>query len=150
MSLMVSIVSSGTVILQRAINTFGTNIISGHLAARKIFCITNIPILTLGTAAATFVSQNHGAGNKDRIKKGILISWAIITVWSLIMIFVSRIFLRQVLEFLTGSTDPKMIGYGLRYLHFSYPFLHRHGNSGCLKKFTSVTWKQNSPHIQFH
>ena len=58
MGLMISIVSTGTVILQTAINELGYLTIAGHVAARKLnsFCV--MPIATMSLALSTFVSQN--------------------------------------------------------------------------------------------
>ena len=67
MGFMMAIVSSGTVILQKAINGFGYLTIAGHTTARKInaFCI--MPCATIAASLSTFVSQNKGADNRDRI-----------------------------------------------------------------------------------
>lgn len=84
MALMSSLVNSGTVILQKAINTFGTFIMAGHISARKIFIFTNIPLFTLGMISSTFVSQNYGAHKIDRIKKGLKLLFLMCTIWGLL------------------------------------------------------------------
>ena len=71
MSFMISFVHIGTVALQTSINTFGTNIIVAHTAARKASSIFMLPFSVFGTTLATYCSQNFGAGEYSRIKTGI-------------------------------------------------------------------------------
>ncbi|MBO5105162.1 MAG: MATE family efflux transporter, partial [Ruminococcus sp.] len=82
MGLMLAIVSVGSVILQSAVNSFGTGIITAHTAARKIDDIFMLPLGTIAMASSTFVSQNYGAKKMDRVRKGIRYSIMISTVWS--------------------------------------------------------------------
>ena len=70
MGLMSSIVSAGSVILQYGINGLGTLTIAGHTAARKLFAFTDMPLIAMANAASTFVSQNYGAVQPERIRKG--------------------------------------------------------------------------------
>ncbi len=53
------------------VNSFGTNVIAGFTAAARVEGVTNIPMSGLGVANQTFVGQNYGAGNYDRIKDGV-------------------------------------------------------------------------------
>jgi putative MATE family efflux protein len=122
MAFMSSLVSSGTVILQSAINSFGTIIMAGHVSARKIFSITNIPIITLGISSATFVSQNYGAGYIDRIKKGVKLGCTITTVWAILLVIVMPFVVRPLLSFISGSQNAELLDYGQKYLLFAFPF----------------------------
>ena len=70
MGLMSSIVSAGSVVLQYGINGLGTLVIAGHTAARKMFMFTDMPLLSMASAGSTFVSQNCGAGQPDRVRQG--------------------------------------------------------------------------------
>ncbi len=70
MGLMSSIVSAGSVVLQYGINGLGTLVIAGHTAARKLFSFTNMPLMAMANACSTFVSQNCGANQPERVRKG--------------------------------------------------------------------------------
>ncbi len=122
MALMGSLVSSGTLILQYAVNSFGSLIIAGHVSARKLFAITTIPLFALSLATATYVSQNYGAGKIDRIKRGILILYAITTVWSVLCIIIVPFVSKSLIAIISGSTDAEVLNYGSRYLNFIQPF----------------------------
>ena len=70
MGLMSSIVSAGSVVLQYGINGLGTLVIAGHTAARKLFSFTSMPVMAMASACSTFVSQNCGANQPERVRKG--------------------------------------------------------------------------------
>ena len=71
MALQFSITALGTVILQGAINSFGSNTVAAHTAAIKVEQLVMQPSVTFGLAMATFCAQNLGAGNIERIKEGV-------------------------------------------------------------------------------
>lgn len=70
-SLQFTVTSIGSMCLQSVVNSFGTNVIAGFTAAARVEGITNIPMSGLGVATQTFVGQNFGAKNYDRIKNGV-------------------------------------------------------------------------------
>lgn len=122
MGFMLSFVGIGTLILQGAINDFGTVTIGAHTAARKISEILMMPFSTLGVAAATFTSQNFGAGNYVRIKKGIrcaiLLSW----VWTAIVIGIVYAAAPLLVRLVSGLKSQEAISIAARYLRFDTSF----------------------------
>lgn len=122
MACMGSLVNSGTVVLQSAINSFGTLIIAGHISARKIFSMCTIPIFTLGMASSTFVSQNYGAGQYERIRRGIKCAIAITIVWALLLSAIMPFASRAIISGLSGSSDETVVSYGATYITFAVPF----------------------------
>lgn len=69
LSLQFTITSIGSMILQTAVNGFGSDVIAGFTAAGRVEQVLNIPMSGMGVANMTFVSQNYGAKNFDRIIK---------------------------------------------------------------------------------
>lgn len=69
LSLQFTITSIGSMILQTAVNGFGSDVIAGFTAAGRVEQVLNIPMSGMGVANMTFVSQNYGAENFDRIIK---------------------------------------------------------------------------------
>ena len=59
MGLMSSIVSAGSVVLQYGINGLGTLVIAGHTAARKMFMFTDMPLLSMASAARPKIANYH-------------------------------------------------------------------------------------------
>lgn len=122
MGFMSSIVSIGTVILQYSINGLGKMIIAGHTAARKIFAFSTLPITTLGMSITTYVSQNKGAGKKDRILQGVKYANIITTVWSIIAAVILIPFSEMLVRLLSGSDNVEVLTNGANYLKFNVLF----------------------------
>lgn len=122
MALMSALVSSGSVILQSSINSFGTSVLAGHISARKIFGISIIPMIMMGPASATFVSQNLGAGRIDRIKKGVLAADILTISWSLLCLCTLPFASRFLISTVSGSTGENLLDYGSKYITFMQPF----------------------------
>lgn len=70
-SLQFTITSFGSMCLQSAVNSFGKHVMAGFTAAGRVENLTNIPMSGLGVATQTFVGQNYGAQNYDRIVKSV-------------------------------------------------------------------------------
>ena len=110
MGLMSSIVSAGSVILQYGINGLGTLTIAGHTAARKLFAFTDMPLIAMANAASTFVSQNYGAGQPERIRKGM----REIYLYSLVVMVVTVLLMQVSAEWLVR---PLLCGAGGAAVH---------------------------------
>ena len=122
MGLMNAIVSIGSVILQSAVNSFGTTTITAHTAARKIDDIFMLPLGTIALSSSTFASQNFGANKMDRVKKGIVYSVFVAMVWSGISLFIILFFRTQLILLLTGTKDVDVISISSRYIIWNIPF----------------------------
>lgn len=70
-SLQFTVTSIGSMILQSAVNSFGTATIAGFTAAGRVENLANIPLSGISVGTQTFVGQNYGAGNYDRIIKSV-------------------------------------------------------------------------------
>lgn len=70
-SLQFTVTSVGSMCLQSAVNSFGADVMAGFTAAGRVENLTNIPMSGLGVATQTFVGQNYGAKNYDRIIKSV-------------------------------------------------------------------------------
>ncbi|MGL4664508.1 MAG: MATE family efflux transporter, partial [Clostridium butyricum] len=71
MALQFSITAIGIMIVQGALNVFGSVVIASYTAASKVLQIVMQPAITLGVTMATFCGQNLGAKQYTRIKKGV-------------------------------------------------------------------------------
>lgn len=84
-SLQFTITSMGSMCLQSAVNSFGSNVVAGFTAAGRIENLANIPISGLGVATQTFVGQNYGAKNYKRITKSVSRIFALDIVLSVLL-----------------------------------------------------------------
>lgn len=65
------IVNMGGVIVQSTINLQGSTFIAGYTAINKLYGLLECSAIALGSAFTTFASQNFGAGNFKRVRKGV-------------------------------------------------------------------------------
>jgi putative MATE family efflux protein len=122
MGFMLAIVSSGTVILQRSINGIGYLTIAAHTAARKLNSFFMMPGATVSAALTTFVSQNKGADNRDRIIKGVNIGFKLAIAWGVIATILMLLFSRPLIALLSGSNEAVILDNGSLYLKINAPF----------------------------
>ncbi len=66
-----SVSALGNVVMQGAINSFGTAVIAGQTTGEKIRMMFTLPMESVGMGMATYAGQNSGAGRYDRVKEGI-------------------------------------------------------------------------------
>lgn len=123
MSMMISVVTTGTVILQTGINSLGADIIAGYTAGRKYVELFFMPGGALSSTAAAFTSQNYGAKQFDRIRKAtrqiILIAWIINVLEWIAVIF----FAEGMVKSITGNNvDAGIINAGKLYMITNLPF----------------------------
>lgn len=122
MGLMSSIVSAGSVVLQYGINGLGTLTIAGHTAARKLFSFTSMPLISMANAGSTFVSQNRGAAQPERVRKGMRTMYLCSVVIMAANMVLMQLFARQLVQLISGSTAPLVLENGARYLMWNAPF----------------------------
>ena len=119
MGFMLSFVMLGSLALQTSINTFGTNTIVAHTAARKITIIFLTPFFVLGTALATYCGQNLGAKEYERIKQGIKSSVLISFAWCIVVVLLIFAFSSIFIRFVTGSSEEEIVRTATMYLRIN-------------------------------
>ena len=105
-SMMNMIISVGGVFVQSVVNTFGVSFIAGYTATNKLYGLLEIAAVSYGYAVTTYVGQNYGARNHERIKRGvrtaILLSFATAAAIGLVMI----LFGKSILSLFLSSENP--------------------------------------------
>lgn len=99
MALQFSITAIGSVVIQSAVNTLGSDVVAAVTAAIKISIMLTQPLETLGLTMATYGGQNLGANQIDRIFAGLKVSYIIGAVYC-IVIFVFVYFTSDYLSLL--------------------------------------------------
>ena len=122
MGLMNSLVSLGTVALQRSINTFGTTTIVAHSAARKLTELFMLVFSVFGTTMATYASQNYGAGKPKRIRQGIRFVLVITWIWCGLTVIASYTIAPKMIYWVTKMDQKEVIDTAVRYLRFNSVF----------------------------
>lgn len=135
MGLMNSIVSLGTVILQSAVNALGETVIAAQTAARKIVEMFMQPLISIAIADTTFVSQNLGAQQYQRIREGMKKSIFISFVWVIIVILISYTCIDVFISLLVDASQREVISLSafytrvmsLFYFVLAVLFIYRNG-----------------------
>ncbi|MDU2372920.1 MAG: MATE family efflux transporter [Peptoniphilus harei] len=79
-----TVISLSNVIMQSSVNVFGALPMAGFGAFVKIDGFNILPVLSLSMAITTFVGQNYGAGQIERIKKGMWTTLAMTVFYTII------------------------------------------------------------------
>lgn len=119
MGLMNSLVAFGTVALQSSINTFGTNIIVAHTAARKLTSLFMMPFGVLGMTMAAYCAQNYGAGQYSRIRRGVFSAVLYAWIWCAGLIVLIYTCAPQMLKMITSTDVPEIIDTATLYLRIN-------------------------------
>ncbi len=145
-----SMVSIGMLLIQGAVNRFGSVFLAGYTAAVKIDGIAIVPMVNAGNAVSTFVAQNMGAKKPERVKQGYHIGLAMAMGIGLfigvLLIFFGDAFIGA---FMDAETDAQAIAIGAKYLSVVSLFYFVMGamnvtsavlrGAGDMKWFMSVT-----------
>lgn len=83
MALQFSITAVGTIVMQAAINLFGSTAVAAFTAVSRLQNLVTQGMVAMGQMAATYAGQNIGKGDLWRIRQGIKTSLAISTVYAL-------------------------------------------------------------------
>ena len=122
MGFMMCFVDIGIMILQSAINDLGTSVVAGYAAARRFHSLFLLALGTLGVAAATFASQNIGAGQWTRARIGVRHAVCLGLAWVAFINVIVRLWADDLVRLATGSASAEVVGAGSLYLRVDAPF----------------------------
>lgn len=109
MAVMLCVVDIGSVAYQRAINALGETLIVAHTAARKLIGMFMMPLASIATAYSTFVSQNWGAGKRERVRQSLKNAMAMEIGWGVGSCVLMFVFGSFAVRLLTGTSDEAVI-----------------------------------------
>ncbi|HBF4285040.1 MATE family efflux transporter [Clostridioides difficile] len=112
--------SIGNMALQFLVNSYGTSAMAAFGAGLRIENFISLPIMNLGSAVSTFVAQNIGAGENERVKKGIRESIKMTLVLAVTVIALILLFKENLIALF--NTDKDVIKIGSSYLFIIGPF----------------------------
>lgn len=110
-------------ILQGSIDRLGNTCIAVQVAARCLAELINIPASALGTAMATYSSQNFGAGKRTCVTQGLKMVLLICSVWWAVAMALTFTMGRSAVELITGSGDPVVLSAAMQYLYINIPMI---------------------------
>ncbi len=144
MALQFSITAAGTIMVQAALNKFGSVIVASYTAANKACQLATLPYSALGVTMATYSAQNRGINDLTRIRKGVRVASYMNIAYSVIIYGVAMLTLSPLMKLFidTGSiavSFEEILGYGRIYMLISGTcfiplgeiFIFRNAMQGC-------------------
>lgn len=143
MALQFSITGVGIIIVQGALNKFGSDVIAAYTAASKALQLTMQASLSIGVTIATFCGQNIGAKNYNRIKEGVKSAGLISIITSVIsgftLIFASDYFVKIFIDKpsleILSYTRECLIYAGIFFIPLGLLILYRNALQGMGESF---------------
>ena len=112
-----SVMNFGILMIQGLVNSFGASVMASFAAAVKIDTIAYMPAQEFANAYSLFVSQNYGAGKKDRVRRGTriaLIGAAGFCALASVLVFAAA---RSLMLLFIDAAQTEILAEGVRYLH---------------------------------
>lgn len=117
MGLQFSITAIGSLILQMAVNSLGSQAVAAIGAGAKIQFIFACPFDAIGATTATWCGQNLGARRIDRVRQGIRLSLAVMCAYSVVACFAARLFGEPLVRLFITASETEIIAATQQYLH---------------------------------
>lgn len=111
-----SVMNFGILMVQGLINSFGPVVMAAFAAATKIDSFAYMPLQDFGNAFSTFVAQNFGAREEERIRKGIRASVTGMFVFAGIVSVIVVVFARPLLLLFIRAEETEILAVGISYL----------------------------------
>ena len=127
MAFQFSITAVGTVILQGALNLFGSTAIAAYTAAGKVEQLVTQPALSFGVTMANYSGQNLGADRVDRIKEGVTKCTVLTLIFAVFASLVLIFFGEPLTKLFIDGNQPEVIETSMIYLRICamfFPFLN--------------------------
>lgn len=105
-----ALIALSCVALQSVVNRYGTMVMAAYTATNRVEQLVQQPFNSLGMAESTFAGQNAGAGQYDRVRKGVNKGVALVLAFSALMILVMWTCGNGIVGFFID--DPQVISIG--------------------------------------
>ena len=109
-----SVIAFANLVVQSNINSFGAAAMAGCGSYSKIEGFAFLPVTCFSQGLATFVGQNLGAGNHDRVKKGIGFGIGCSCTMAELIGVLVFLFAPQLISFFNDS--PQVVDFGTRHM----------------------------------
>ena len=119
MGLQYSVTAIGTLVIQAAINGFGSMTVAGVTAAQRINAFISCPIEAIGATMAPYSGQNMGAGKLDRVGKGLRDASLLGFVSSAVLFVFVLLTGKQLSLLFLDTADAQVVAYSYRFLVFT-------------------------------
>jgi len=123
LGLQLSMISLSIMVLAGVTNSFGSNAIAARTVASRVQRIIEIFTTALGTVIATYVGQNYGARNFERIRKGVRQIWLICFAYMLVIPTLAIVFRIPILHFFLTDGAQEAYDFAEIQVLYTCPFM---------------------------
>ena len=124
-----SAMNFGILLVQRLVDSFGPITMAAFAAAVKIDAFAYLPVQDFGNAFSTFVAQNYGAGQTERLRQGFRTATAVSAAFSCAISAMVVLFARPLMRIFVQAGETEVLAAGVRYLRIEGAF---YAGIGCL------------------
>ncbi len=124
-----SIMNLGILLVQGLVNSFGPTVMAAFAVAVKIDAFAYMPVQDFGNAFSTFIAQNYGARQEQRIRAGLRGAVRAAAGFSIAVSALVCIFARPLMGLFVSSNEVEILAEGVRYLRIEGSF---YCGIGCL------------------
>lgn len=117
-----SVMNFGILMIQGLVNSFGMAVMAAFAAAVKIDTFAYMPAQEFGNAFSLFVSQNHGAGRKDRVLEGMKKAAGLSAGFCIVISGLIFAFAPLLMRIFVDSTETQIVQIGAQYLRIEGAF----------------------------
>ncbi len=122
MGLQYSITAIGSVILQSAVNGIDSNAVAAVTAGGKVSMLLVCPFDAMGSTMATYGGQNVGAGNLERVDRGLKSCTLLGLIYSLIALGGVFLFGKQLLLLFLDAGETQIIANAYSFIQMNAVF----------------------------
>lgn len=139
MALQFSITAVGAMLVQAALNMFGSTVVAAYTAACKVEQFMTQPFAAMGMTMATYCAQNRGVNDIGRIRKGVRVANIMSAVYAVIIFAVVMRILPYMIGLFVSGDITEVLGYariymevcGLFFVPLGMIFIFRNAMQGC-------------------
>ena len=124
-----SVMNLGILMVQGLVNSFGPTIMAAFAAAVKIDSFAYLPVQDFGNAFSTFIAQNYGARQPERIRAGLKGAAAASVGFGAVLSAAVWFFAAPLMGLFVDAGEAAVITEGVRYLRIEGAFYY---GIGCL------------------
>ena len=122
MGLQYSITAIGSLILQSSVNSIDSNAVAAVTAGGKVSMLLVCPFDALGSTMATYGGQNVGAGDLDRVDRGLKACSLLGLLYSLLAMAVVYLFGKNLLLLFLDAKETQIIANACSFLRINALF----------------------------
>lgn len=117
-----SVMNFGILMVQSLVNSFGPAVMAAFAATVKIDTFAYMPAQEFGNAYSIFISQNHGAGQKKRVREGTRKALGVSAVFCGVVSVLVFVLARYLMLIFVKAQDTQIIEIGMEYLRIEGAF----------------------------